>query len=89
MSWYVILQILHETALVETFNLKAAIEYQLKNCTLVRFVINFNNNLQLNISISQMKQLKKHSQTCLQDQKRYYFVHTKLPDVAALLQILI
>ena len=46
-------------------------------------------NLRLNISISQMKQLKKHSQTCLQDQKRYYFVHTKLPDVAALLQILI
>ena len=25
-------QVLHETALVETFNLKAAIEYQLKNC---------------------------------------------------------
>ena len=28
-------QVLHETALVETFNLKAAIEYQLKNCTLL------------------------------------------------------
>ena len=42
MSWYVILQILHETALVETFNLKAAIEYQLKNCTLVK---HFNINL--------------------------------------------
>ena len=26
---------LHETALVEAFNLKAAIEYQLKNCKLV------------------------------------------------------
>ena len=26
------LQVLHETALVEAFNLKAAIEYQLKNC---------------------------------------------------------
>ena len=25
-------QILHETYLVEAFNLKAAIEYQLKNC---------------------------------------------------------
>ena len=25
-------QTLHETALVEAFNLKAAIEYQLKNC---------------------------------------------------------
>ena len=24
---------LHETALVEAFNLKAAVEYQLKNCT--------------------------------------------------------
>ena len=36
---YVILQILHETALVETFNLKAAIEYQLKNCTLLQLVI--------------------------------------------------
>ncbi len=27
-------QVLHETALVETSNLKAAIEYQLKNCEL-------------------------------------------------------
>ncbi len=27
-------QVLHKTALVETFNLKAAIEYQLKNCEL-------------------------------------------------------
>ena len=26
------LQVLHETALIEAFNLKAAIEYQLKNC---------------------------------------------------------
>lgn len=25
---------LHESALVEAFNLKAAIEYQLKNCTI-------------------------------------------------------
>jgi tetratricopeptide repeat protein 30 len=25
-------KVLHETALVEAFNLKAAIEYQLKNC---------------------------------------------------------
>ena len=29
---------LHDTALVEAFNLKAAIEYQLKNCKLVWFV---------------------------------------------------
>ena len=35
----VILQILHETALVETFNLKAAIEYQLKNCILLQSVV--------------------------------------------------
>ena len=26
-------QVLHETYLVEAFNLKAAIEYRLKNCT--------------------------------------------------------
>jgi len=30
---------LHETALVEAFNLKAAIEYQLKNCESFNFVI--------------------------------------------------
>jgi hypothetical protein len=35
---YIILQVLHETALVETFNLKAAIEYQLKNCMLIKLV---------------------------------------------------
>lgn len=29
------MQVLNETALVETFNLKAAIEYQLKNCELI------------------------------------------------------
>jgi tetratricopeptide repeat protein 30 len=29
---------LHETALVEAFNLKAAIEYQLKNCKLIFFI---------------------------------------------------
>lgn len=29
--------VLHQTALIEAFNLKAAIEYQLKNCkTLIR-----------------------------------------------------
>lgn len=35
---------LHETALTEAFNLKAAIEYQMKNCALIfinYFVINF------------------------------------------------
>lgn len=31
-------QVLHETALVETFNLKAAIEYQLKNCEYIVYV---------------------------------------------------
>lgn len=30
---------LHESALVEAFNLKAAIDYQLKNCKLQRFLI--------------------------------------------------
>ena len=29
------LQVLHETALIEAFNLKAGIEYQLKNCKLL------------------------------------------------------
>ena len=29
-------QVLHETQLVETFNIRAAIEYQLKNCTLIQ-----------------------------------------------------
>lgn len=33
---------LHETALVEAFNLKAAIEYQLKNCKLDLSQIFFN-----------------------------------------------
>lgn len=33
--WCIVhVQVLHETQLVETFNLRAAIEYQLKNCTL-------------------------------------------------------
>ena len=32
--FFPIVQVLHETQLVETFNLRAAIEYQLKNCTL-------------------------------------------------------
>ena len=31
--------ILHETALIEAFNLKAAIEYQLKNCELLSYVL--------------------------------------------------
>lgn len=31
-------QVLHETALVETFNLKAAIEYQLKNCEYIVYM---------------------------------------------------
>lgn len=30
------LQVLHDTALVEAFNLKAAIEYQLKNSEFMR-----------------------------------------------------
>jgi tetratricopeptide repeat protein 30 len=30
---------LHETALIEAFNLKAAIEYQLKNCELLSYVL--------------------------------------------------
>lgn len=29
---------LHETALTEAFNLKAAIEYQLKNCNCIFFI---------------------------------------------------
>lgn len=29
---------LHDTALIEAFNLKAAIEYQLKNCKCANFV---------------------------------------------------
>ena len=32
--FYFYLQVLHETALIEAFNLKAGIEYQLKNCKL-------------------------------------------------------
>lgn len=32
-------QLLHETYLVEAFNLKAAIEYDLKNCIFTRFYV--------------------------------------------------
>lgn len=32
-------QVLHETALIEAFNLKAGIEYQLKNCKLTQLMI--------------------------------------------------
>ena len=34
-----VLQVLHETALIEAFNLKAAIEYQLKNCEFPLYVL--------------------------------------------------
>lgn len=33
--------ILHETALIEAFNLKAAIEYQLKNSKLLTVEVNY------------------------------------------------
>lgn len=32
-------QVLHETALIEAFNLKAGIEYQLKNCKLTQLML--------------------------------------------------
>lgn len=32
---------LHETALIEAFNLKAAIEYQLKNCKFLNYIFLF------------------------------------------------
>jgi len=32
-------QVLHETALIEAFNLKAGIEYQLKNCKLTQLIL--------------------------------------------------
>ena len=52
---------LHETALIEAFNLKAAIEYQLKNCKYFSLSFNFYllNVINTYIFCKQMKLPKK------------------------------
>ena len=45
------MQVLHETQLVETFNLRAAIEYQLKNCMLLLYLQCYNLVIKLSLSM--------------------------------------
>lgn len=63
---------LHETALIEAFNLKAAIEYQLKNCKIIAatYKIQTAEPTGKNYFLRQMKHLGKQSQTCHPEVKK-------------------
>ena len=85
--WCIVhVQVLHETQLVETFNLRAAIEYQLKNCTSKPHILAIY-LLHMSYIFLQLKQHRMHSPTCLHDPRRYVYTYIYIYIVSHLTSI--